>query len=192
MFKRTGGEDRFDWRLPLYGALGALILFLPATVTIPDFSLLAYLFLLLVVSLGTGAFLLMNPRARKIRRLLSILTMLAAYWAVSAALVGNFMAIRTTVRWSLWSRGFKGKVLAEPTPTNEEFKHVVWDGWGWAGQDTTIYLIFDPADSLSAPARSSQAGEFRGIPCDVYRVRRLESHWYTARFYTNESWGRCN
>jgi hypothetical protein len=53
------------------------------------------------------------------------------------------------------------------------------------------YLVFDPGDSLSAAAASHQPGKFNGIPCEVYRVRRLESHWYTVLFYTDEDW-RCN
>jgi hypothetical protein len=38
----------------------------------------------------------------------------------------------------------KRKVLAQPASANGEFRHVEWDGWGWAGQDTTVYLVFDP------------------------------------------------
>jgi hypothetical protein len=56
-------------------------------------------------------------------------------------------------------------------------KHVEWEssGWGPIGP-TIVYLVFDPADSLSAAAKSHQAGKFSGIPCEVPRVQRLESH----------------
>jgi len=53
-------------------------------------------------------------------------------------------------------------------------------------------LVFEAADALSVAAKSQQPGKFGGIPCEVYRVRRLESHWYTVQFYTNEFWGRRN
>jgi hypothetical protein len=110
----------------------------------------------------------------------------------SAVLVWNYSAVRTTARWLVWSRGYKSEVLAQSAPANGELKHIEWDGWGWAGQDTTVFLVFDPTDSLSAAARSHQPGKFSGIPCEVFRVRRLESHWYTAQFYTNEYWDQCN
>ena len=57
--------------------------------------------------------------------------------------------------------------------------------------DTTIYLVFDPTDALVDAASSGLAGKYTGIPCDVYRVRRLESHWYTVQFYTDSDWNNC-
>jgi len=66
------------------------------------------------------------------------------------------------------------------------------DGWGWAGQDTVVYLVFDPADSLSLAASSHQSGKFAGISCEVPYVSRLESQWYTVTFYTGREWGRCD
>jgi hypothetical protein len=58
--------------------------------------------------------------------------------------------------------------------------------------DTTVYLVFDPTDSLSAAARIHMAGKFIGIPCEVWAVRRLDRQWYAAYFYTNEGWGQCH
>jgi hypothetical protein len=93
-------------------------------------------------------------------------------------------------RWLVWSRFYKAEVLAQPNSANEELKHIEWDGWGWATMDTTVYLVFDPTDSLSQAARNRQPGKYSGIPCEVFLVRRLESHWYTVWFYTNYEWGR--
>jgi hypothetical protein len=94
-------------------------------------------------------------------------------------------------RWLARSRNYKSEVLAQPTAVGE-LKHIEWDGWGWGGQDTTVYLVYDPADSLAAAAKGQKPGKFNGIPCEVLRVRRLESYWYTVQFYTNEFWGRSN
>jgi|HubBroStandDraft_6_1064221.scaffolds.fasta_scaffold723783_2 hypothetical protein len=93
-------------------------------------------------------------------------------------------------RWLLWSRSYKTEVLVQPSSANGELKHIEWDGWGWAGMDTTVYLAFDPSDSLSQAASSLQPGKYSGIPCEVFLVRRLESRWYTVCFYTNYEWGR--
>ena len=97
----------------------------------------------------------------------------------------------SAVKWLLYRHGYKAEVLAQPSK-NGELNHIEWDGWGWAGQDTTVYLVFDPTDSLSAAAKSNQPGKFSGIPCEVPVVHRLESHWYTVQFYTDEFWGRHN
>ena len=97
-------------------------------------------------------------------------------------------------RWLLWSRSYKTEVLAQPNSANEELKHIEWDGWGWGGQDFSVYLVFDPADSLSGPAKSRQSGKLNGIPCEVSSVRRIDSHWYIVFFdqYVDQSsWDSC-
>jgi len=82
--------------------------------------------------------------------------------------------------------------LAQPVPPNNELKHIEWDGSGFAGvANNTVYLAFDPTDALSTAAKSHQPGKFNGIPCKVLMVRRLESHWYTVLFYTDETWDQC-
>jgi hypothetical protein len=96
------------------------------------------------------------------------------------------------VRWLVRSRSYQAAVLAEPNSANEELKHCEWDGWGWAAEDTTVYLVFDPSDSLSAASREHRAGKFSGIPCEVPLVERMGKNWYAVRFYTDEWWGRRN
>jgi len=86
---------------------------------------------------------------------------------------------------------YKAEVLVQPIAKGQ-LKHIEWDGWGMAGQDTTVYLVFDPTNSLSSAAVSKRSGKFNGLPCEVFQVRRLENEWYTVQFYTNESWGKTN
>ncbi len=118
--------------------------------------------------------------------------MLLVYWAVSWVLVNNSFEVHTAGRWFLLSKGYKAKVLAQPQTANGELRHAEWDGWGWGGNDTTVYLVLDPKDSLSPAAKGHSRGKFSGIPCEVPDVRRLESHWYSVKFYTNTSWGQCS
>jgi hypothetical protein len=125
-----------------------------------------------------------NATLKKVVALIAVL-------AISVILFWNYSTVRTVARWLLWSHEYKSSVLAQSSPQNGELKHIEWDGWGFAGEDTTVYLVFDPTDSLSA-ARSHQPGRFRGVPCEVPSVQRLESHWYTVQFYTDQSWGNCN
>jgi len=128
------------------------------------------------------------------RRCIPLLIVAAVLACIIAAVpeVESFLPVRTAARWLVRSHHYKAQVLAQPASASGELKHIEWDGWGWAGQDTTLYLVFDPTDSLSAAAKNRSPGKFSGIPCEVFRVRRLESHWYTAQFYTNEFWGRHN
>lgn len=117
---------------------------------------------------------------------------LSVFVVIASILVWNFSEVKTEARWLLLSRRYKSEVFAQPTPTAGEFKHIEWDGWGWAGQDTTAYLVFDPTDSLSLAASTHHSGKFAGIPCEIPKVSRLERQWYVVTFYTNEDWGRCN
>lgn len=112
-------------------------------------------------------------------------------FVIAVAIAWNFNAVRSAARWLAWSQHYKAEVLAQPN-VSEEWKHIEWDGWGWAGQDTTVYLVFDPTDSLSTAAQEHRPGKFNGLPCEVYAVDRLEKNWYAVRFYTNEWWGRRN
>jgi hypothetical protein len=43
-----------------------------------------------------------------------------------------------------------------------------------AGQDTEVYLVLDPNDSLLDAVEHKRSGTIAGIPCDVWHVRRLE------------------
>jgi hypothetical protein len=126
--------------------------------------------------------------AHRSKRLLA----LSMFVVIASVLVWNFSETKTEARWLVSSRRYKSEVCAQPTPKSGEFKHIEWDGWGWAGQDTTVYLVFDPADSLSLAASTHLSGKFAGIPCEVPKVSRLESQWYVVTFYTNQDWGRCN
>jgi hypothetical protein len=163
--------------------LGAPILF---SIGPYDLSVILYLFTVAIVSM----FLLTDAIGKRRRQSLLALVI---FLAVSAALVKNYSAIRDECRWVVWSHEYKAKVLGQRDSATGELKHIEWDGWGFPGAgDTTVYLVFDPTNALSAAARSHRPGKFAGLPCEVPLVRRLESHWYAVRFYTDEWWGRRN
>src|SRR5206468_9766209 len=124
---------------------------------------------------------------------LSLLLTMVAFLAVSGALHVNKDGIRGSLRWLLWSHRFKAEVLAQPAPIHGELRHVEWEATGFAGvANNTVYLVFDPTDSLAVAAKNHSPGKFSGMPCEVTRVLRLESHWYSVAFYTDEEWGQRN
>ncbi len=113
--------------------------------------------------------------------------------ALTLVIGWQFYILRTTTRWFALSQRYKAEVLAQPTAAAGELKHIEWDGWGWAGQDTIVYLVSDPTDSLSLAVKDDhQLSKFHGLPCQVAFIHQLERHWYTVQFYTNEAWGRHN
>jgi hypothetical protein len=189
MLERSAEGDRFNWRLPLSGALGACVVFLPIMVYGSDIALILYILgvapVIGILSLATVAI------RKRLREPLSILLTLVAYVTVTGALLMNYGALRPALRWLVWSHRYKAELLAAPDSANGELKHIEWDGWGWGGQDTVVYLVFDPTDSLSAAAKSHSPGKFRGIPCEVPLVRRLEGRWYSVVFHTDTDWHHC-
>lgn len=151
------------------------------------FSVLVYLYLFLPLGLSVG--LVVGLVVAK-RHALPILMATVVYCAVTWLLFQNADAVKDTVRWHLYGQSYQRRVLAEPQPAGQ-LKHVEWDGWGFAGSDTTVYLVYDPSNSLAEAARTHAAGKFAGIPCPVPRVSRLASHWYAVEFYTEEGWNSC-
>lgn len=112
---------------------------------------------------------------------------LTAFVVLAAVLltIGNSYAVRTEIRWFARSREYKARVLAQPMPASGSLRHTEWDSWGWGGQDTNVYLVFDSTNLLAPAATSDKPGKYEGLPCEVAGVARLESHWYTVQMYTN-------
>jgi len=195
MAEKTTEASPFNWRLLLFAALAAFAVSISIAVCQADTALFLYLFLVgPILAAFTIALLVHTIIGKGRRKRLTLLSTLATVWVVlaSASLFAYRVDIRSSARWLLWSHTYKYKLLAQQPSANGEFRHVEWDGWGWGGQDTTVYLVFDPNDSLSSAASIHQPGKFDGIPCLVPEVSRLENQWYAVRFYTNEDWDGCN
>ena len=188
----TTGETRaLSWRLLLSVAAGAGVVQASLMVFSPYGDLL-YIFLVApVICLICLVALLVTGIRKRRHQFLSLLATLLVFLALTGAFHMKSEALRASLRWLLWSHRLKTEVLAQQAPAKAEFRHMEWDGNGFAGMDNTVYLVFDSTDSLSATARCQSPGKFSGIPCEVPRVRRLERQWYSVQFYTNEVWGNC-
>jgi hypothetical protein len=130
-------------------------------------------------------------RRSKGKLISQIVVSLCVVVLLSALLLVKYNEVSTFVRWSLHSKAYKTEVLAQSSSIDGQLKHIEWDGWGFAGADTTVYLVFDPSDSLATSTGDHSGGKIAGIPCEVPLVHRLESHWYTVMFYTNTDWDHC-
>ena len=182
-----------NWRVVICTAVIALVASFSIAVRQADTALFLNLFLVGPALIAISIFLVVYVTVGKGReRRSTLLSALAAVWLVSFLCFAYQPRLRTTARWLAWSGQYKNEVFAQKTPTEGELQHVEWDGWGFAGMDTTVYLVFDPTDSLSSAASTHQSGKFAGIPCEVPKVSRLENQWYAVTFYTNQDWARCN
>jgi hypothetical protein len=191
MIEKASEGDQFNWRLPLAALLGTLAIFLILAILQSE-SLVYLFFVVPIISVFLIVCAVYSAIAGKKRRCLAILSMLAIFWVLSVPLFKNYLAIRSAERWLIWSGDYKSRFAAQPTSANGDLKHVSWDGWGWGGENTEVYLVFDPTDSLSPAAKTHQPGKFDGLPCKVDRVFRLEPNWYAAQFFTATDWDHCN
>jgi hypothetical protein len=190
--KSATPEAPIDWRLPLSGAAGAAIILLSLMLYSPYDDLLYVILVAPFLCLVCLTLLVIATIRKRYRRCISLLLMLGAFLITSAILLSNRDSVRASLRWLLWSHRFKAAVLAQQPPAGGELRHMEWEATGFAGISNTVYLVFDPTDSLAAAAKSHSRGKFNGIPCEVPTVRRLESQWYAVWFYTSEEWGTCN
>lgn len=173
------------WRMSAYGALAAVLVFLPLLIS-ENTGVLYLFFGLPVLAIINICVLIAAALSRDIRLALAV----ATFYAISAVAFIYSFQIRTFARWTLLSGHYRHEVLAEPAPANGDLKHIEWDGWGFAGMDSTVFLVFDPTNSLAEAAQNEQYGKFKGIPCEVNWVRRMDSHWYLV-FSDVYSWESC-
>ena len=188
MLEKEFVRERFVWWFPLCAtACSALVLF-PLTVSSSDLS--AILYVLVTVPLVSLVLLRISNKCRGKQRLIALSTF-AVFVIFTSVLFVKFLDTRDAVRWLVFGRNFKVQVLEQPKPAPTLLKHIEWEGWGFAGSDTTVYLVFDPTDTLAIAAKTRKSGKFAELPCEVFRVRQREKEWYTVQFYTNTDWEHC-
>jgi hypothetical protein len=180
--------NRFNWRLPIYGVLGAVIALLPQLLFGNDPGpLLASLVVTGIVGLALLVLFFLRVRHQP----LAALTMFVIFPIFSWFLFRTSNNLRTSSRWLIHSTEYKARLNVQPDPKAGQLKHIEWDAWGFAGSATFVYLVFDPSDSLNAATQKADPGKPDGIPCKVAGVHRLESHWYTVLFFTDTGWDYC-
>jgi hypothetical protein len=166
-------------------AVVGLLAFVPLQLLDSDEASLVFAFVALIATLVLIGLVVAS-------RNFAGVAIVAAYIVAALALVVNgAYPLREKVRWAAFASQAKTNVLASH-PQPQQLPHAVWDAWGWAGMDTSVYLVFDPNDSLLGASRLKSPGKPPGIPCAVYSVLRMEPHWYSVRYYTSEDWGSCS
>lgn len=188
------GAGRFNWRMLFYAAIAAIVVMLLLFVYGSD-PALDYLFFIVPTVCLTILVLLLVVISKRTRQSLSMLLAVVVFLFAAGAMLKTQEELRPSLRWGLWSRRLKAQVLAQPSASNEELKHIEWDGWGGTPVgDWTAYIVYDPTDSLAVEVKAGRSGSYKrlkGIPCEVDSVHRLEAHWYSVVLGMNEWWDRC-
>jgi len=153
------------------------------------------LYLLAVAILGALALLLaIALHGGRGRRIMSV-AVFGAFLTVTAGMVVLQWHTRPHLLWLIWSHRYKSEVLVGSAAGNGEFKHMEWDGDGWGdgvSGDWMGYVVYDPSDSLSAATKNNAPTEYKGIPCKVILVRRLERQWYSVVLDMNQFWDKMH
>ena len=178
------------WRITC-GLLGGVIVSLPTLVggnTCGPFLLSAFVSVIVFACLML--LLLRDARLYPASLLLMMLLFFGSTWLLH----WPTLAMHDEARWLLSRTVEKQKVLSSEDLPPGDYKHIEWDGWGFAGAgDTTVYLVSDPDDTLARQLKAQKPPTFsiRGVPCEIWKYQRLENHWYIVTFYTDLSWNHC-
>ena len=176
---------RVDWRLPVCGTAIAVAISVLLLLT-PVFDFAELFFMDLAVPVTLFILLLIAARQKSVSVLATAIVVAATAYFVHV----NSDPIRFSGRWILWGRQYKAALFRQSSSA-PGLLHVEWDGWGFAGNDTVVYAVYDPHDSLSVAADKHLSGQVPGVPCGVSSVYRLQKHWYSVVMYTDTDWNDC-
>lgn len=178
------------------GAVVALITSLLAILFSSDLG--TFMYLIAVALFGTGLVglwlgveFLRKGRQMRVR----VVMVFATFLAVTAVVVLNQSHVRARLHWLVWSQRYKSEVLASTARPDGSLSTSNGNGDGWgsgATGDWMSYVVFDPSDSLSEATKKNVPAQYRGIPCTVIRIRRLETHWYSVVLDMNEFWDKIH
>jgi len=176
------------WAFPVIGALAAFLLYVPFLYLRQfDLESIGYILclILLTVVLCVGIVL----RRFFIKRWVSQRTvfLVLGFWAISALMFKSTDHLRPWARWLVGSQHYKRLVLKQQPDPQTGLRYAEWDGWGWAGMDTSVELVYDPTDTLAREIKHNPKGRFAEVAEKTYFVQRLGPGWYSLTLYTGDS-----
>ncbi len=186
--KKAFHKDRFAQWFPLCVAGCSALAAFPLTFASSDNAALFYTFVTVPIVCILLSVLSFKSQGRQ---RVVVVSSFSAFLIFTPMLIKHLLYIMDPIRWFAYGRILKAEVLSEPNLRDSSLRHVEWEGWGFAGSDTTVYLVFDPKNTLATAAKERMSGKFGDLPCQVYRIRKRESEWYTVQFYTDTDWDNC-
>jgi hypothetical protein len=160
-----------------------------------DLGLIIYACLVVTVVMTLNTVDLYGTRRAVHDCYLSVEVMACVYiltvWSLLCGPVCDSIRTRELYRWLLWSNRYRENVLAQPVSPIGEHKSTEWDHWTYNDSTAVAYLVYDPSDNLRLmthidPVRKAD------LPCEIERVDRLESRWYSVVLLKGPSRSSCN
>jgi hypothetical protein len=171
------------------GALTAFVMYLPFLYFKNfDFESLFYLLCLLLGTVVLAVAIIARRLAIKRWTNWRLFVTVAAFLAVSVSMFLSTEYLRPWARWVIASGKYQNLVLQQKPDRGSGLRHLEWDGWGWAGMDTSVQLVYDPTDSLGRELKQNPNGRFAEVALKTAKVQRLGKNWYSLTLYTNEPW----
>jgi hypothetical protein len=177
-------QQSVKWQPPFVVLGAAVTAALILLFSSPDLGNIANL--LLVVPVAGVSMTVLFFRARARTRLICFVLM-CSYALANWQLAKHWEDTRSELRWLIDPGSWKAKVMQQPVRADSGIRCAIWDGWGFAGEDTDVYLIYSPNDGLLNYSPST----LNGLPQPVSHVQRLERQWYSVTFYTDQGWDGC-
>lgn len=178
------------WTQPLIGALAAFVFYLPFLYLKRfDLESLVYLLAVTVVTFAIGIGVIARRIIVKRWASRRFLVAVAAFCAVTILMFWRTEGLRPWARWLVASERYKQAVLRQAPGRQSGLRHIEWDGWGWAGMDTSVELVYDPTDSLEQELKQNPKGRFADVAARTAKIERLGKGWYSVTLFTSEAWG---
>jgi hypothetical protein len=151
-----------------------------------DIESLIYLAVLLLIALAFGLYVILRGFISKKWVKPRIWLALAVFLGITFAMSCSETRLRPWARWLIFSNTYKSQVLAQTVASQNDLRFIQWDGWGWAGMETNVYLIYDPSDKLKVRTNGVLRKKSVEITEKSQFIQRLEHNWYSATLYTDE------
>ena len=172
----------------MFGAIGGVVVVMPL-VTLDNGDGATLLAILLTPFVFVA--LLVVGILRKQRRLLWIGCTLASFVIAVSLIQRDSNGLRIEAKWIRHRDTYEAALSGQMRTDSRLLRHMDWDDWGFAGNENFAFVVRDPTDSLAYAAATGASGTYRGLPCPVFRVIKLEPHYYDVLFFTNSYWNQC-
>lgn len=180
--------NRCLWAFPIVGALAGFVLYLPF-LYLKEFDLesigyiLCMILLTLVLCVGIALRRFFVKRWVSLRPVLVVL----GFLGISVLMFLSTEHLCPWARWLVASRQYTSLVLKQQPDPQTGLRHAEWDGWGWAGMDTSVELVYDPTDTLGREIKDNPKGRFAELAEKTASVQRLGPGWYSLTLYSGDT-----
>ena len=154
--------SRLPWKPLAFAGLAAVCISARIIISGDSGDTISYWLGLLAVSFSLLITAAVLAFTKSRRNALTLVGIAAISVFVSFVLFRYDYALRTSYRWTFHSGMYKQQLYARHDSTPGGLTYMDWDGWGFAGSETEVYLVHDPGDNLKHAVRSKYGVKAEG------------------------------